>query len=92
MSKTIYVVYLCLDLLSFIAYVRWVILLVMDDGEEGDARVPNNFLIGLDELPSWQDGGLPHFLPLGASSLPLEPRLSLLPLVGLWGPYRPTNL
>ena len=36
-------------------------------GDEGDARVLNNLLIGLDELPSWHDGGLPHFLPLGVS-------------------------
>ena len=43
-------------------------MLVMDDGDEGDARVPNNLLIVLDELPSWHDGGLPHFLPLGVSS------------------------
>ena len=63
LSKTIYAVYLCLDLLSFIAYVCWVILLVMDDGDEGDARVPNNLLIGLDELQSWHDGGLPHSCP-----------------------------
>ena len=57
-----------------------------------NARVPNNLLISLDELPSWRDGGLPHFLPLGASSFCLEPRPSVLPLVGLWGPYRLTNL
>ena len=57
-----------------------------------DARVPNNLLLGLDELPSWRDGGLPHFLPLGVSSLPLEPRPSVLPLVGLWDPYRLINL
>ena len=57
-------------------------MLVMDDGDEGDARVPNNLLIGLDELPSWHDGGLPHFLPLGVSSFRLEPRPSVLPLVG----------
>ena len=25
-----------------------------------DARVPNNLLIGLDELPSWHDDGFPH--------------------------------
>ena len=53
----------------------------MDDGDEGDARVPTNLLIGLDEFPSWHDGGLPHFLPLGVSSLPLEPRLSVQPCV-----------
>ena len=35
----------------------------MDDGDEGDARVPNNLLIGLDELPSWHDGGLSHSCP-----------------------------
>ena len=28
-----------------------------------DAREPNNLLIGLDELPSWHDGGLPHSSP-----------------------------
>ena len=49
-------------MLSFIAYVRWVIMLVMDDGGEGDA-VLNNLLIGLDELPLWHDGGLSHSGP-----------------------------
>ena len=57
-------------------------MLVMNDGDEGNARVLNNFLIGLDELPSWHDGGLPHFLPLGVSSFHFEPRPSVLPLVG----------
>ena len=38
-------------------------MMVMVDGDEGDARVPNNLLIGLDELPSWHDGGLPHSCP-----------------------------
>ena len=57
-------------------------MLVMDDGDEGDARVLNNLLIGLDELSSWHDGGLPHSLPLGVSSLSFEPRPSVLPLVG----------
>ena len=64
----------------------------MSDGDEGDARVPNNLQIGLDELPSWHDGGLPHFLPLGVSSLRLEPRPSVLPLVGLMGSLSTTNL
>ena len=59
-----------------------VIMLVMDDGDVEDASVPNNLLIGLDELPLWHDGGLPHFLPLGASSLRFEPRPSVLPSVG----------
>ena len=62
-----------------------VIMLVMDDGDEGDARVLNKLLIGLDELPSWHDGGLPHFLPLRVSSFRFEPRPSVLPLVGLMG-------
>ena len=57
-------------------------MMVMYDGDEENAGVPNNLLIGLDELPSWHDGGLPHFLPLGVSSLPLEPRPSVLPSVG----------
>ena len=57
-------------------------MMMMVDGDEGDARVPNNLPMGLDELPSWHDSGLPHFLPLGVSSLPLEPRLSVLPSVG----------
>ena len=74
------------------AYVRWVIMLVMDNGDEGDAKVPNNLLIGLDELPSWHDGGLPHFLPLGVSSFRFEPRPSVLPSVGEWDPRRLTNL
>ena len=38
-------------------------IMVMDDGDEENARVPNNLLIGLDELPSWHDGGLPHSCP-----------------------------
>ena len=67
-------------------------MMVMDDGDEADARVPKNLLIGLDELPSWHDGGLPHFLPLGVSSFRLAPRPSVLPSVGLWGPRRLTNL
>ena len=58
------------------------LMMVMVDGDEGDARVPNNLLIGLDELPSWHDGGLPHFLPLGVSSLCFEPRPSVLSSVG----------
>ena len=63
----------------------------MDDGDEENARVPNNLLIGLDELPSWHDGGLSHFLPLGVSSLPLEPGLSVLPSVGSMGKSRTTT-
>ena len=57
-------------------------MMVMVDGDEENAGVPNNLLIGLDELPSWHDGGLPHFLPLGVSSLRFEPRPSVLPSVG----------
>ena len=53
----------------------------MDRGDEENAGVLN-LLKGLDELPSWRDGGLPHFLPLGVSSLRLEPRPSVLPSVG----------
>ena len=53
----------------------------MDDGDEEYARVPNNLLIGLDQLPSWHNGGLPHFLPLGVSSFRFEPRPSVLPSV-----------
>ena len=37
-------------------------------------------------------GGLSRSRRLSASSLPLEPRLSVLPSVGVWVPYRPTNL
>ena len=36
---------------------------VMDDGDVEDAMVPNNLLIGLEELPSWHDGGLPYSGP-----------------------------
>ena len=43
-------------MLSFLLTVRWLIMLVMDDGDEEDAVVPNNLLKGLDELPSWRDG------------------------------------
>ena len=60
-------------------------MLVMDDGDEGDARVPNNLLIGLDELPSWRYGWLSHLLPLEVSSLSFEPRPSVLPSVGHMG-------
>ena len=67
-------------------------MLVLDDGVGEYDVVPNNLLKGLDELPSWRDGFFSSFLPLGASSLRLEPRPSMLPLVGLWDPYRPTNL
>ena len=67
-------------------------MLEMEDGDEVDAEVPNNLITGLDELPSWHDGFLPHSCRLGASVLRLESRLSVLPLVGLWDPYRPTNL
>ena len=35
-------------------------MLVMGDGDEEDAGVPNNLLKGLDELPSWRDGFSPH--------------------------------
>ena len=41
-------------------------------------------LKGLDELPSGNDV-LPHSCRLGASSLPLEPRLSVLPFGGTYG-------
>ena len=38
-------------------------MMVMDDGDEENARVPNNLLISLDELPSWRDGVSPHSCP-----------------------------
>ena len=38
-------------------------VMVMDGGDEEDAGVPNNLLIGLDELPSWRDGVSPHSCP-----------------------------
>jgi hypothetical protein len=40
-------------------------MLVMDDGDLEDARVPNKLQIGLDELPSWRDGFFASFFPLG---------------------------
>ena len=40
-----------------------VIMLEMVDGDVEDARVPNNLLIGLDELPSWRDGVSPRSCP-----------------------------
>ena len=40
-----------------------VIILEMDDGDVEDAKVPNNFLLGLDELPSWRDGVLARSCP-----------------------------
>ena len=38
-------------------------MLEMDDGDVEDARALNILLKGLDELPSWRDGVLPHSCP-----------------------------
>ena len=56
-------IYLCLDLLSYLLSVRWILMMVMDDGDEVDAVVLNKLLKGLDELPSWHDGFSPHSCP-----------------------------
>ena len=38
-------------------------MMVMDDGDVVDAVVLNKLQKGLDELPSWHDGFLPHSCP-----------------------------
>ena len=45
----------------------------------------NKMLKGGDERPLWYGGVLSHPRRLGASSLPLEPRLSALPFGGVYG-------
>ena len=53
----------------------------------------NKMLKGGDERPLWYGGVLSLSRRLGASSLPLEPRMSALPFGGgIWSPRRPTNL
>ena len=67
LSKLYLLYILCLDLLSYLLKVRWlfmmVMVMVMGDGDEEDAGVLYNLLKGLDELPSWRDGVLPHSCP-----------------------------
>ena len=45
----------------------------------------NKMLKGGDERPLWYGGVLSHSRRLGASSLPLEPRMSALPFGGVYG-------
>ena len=45
----------------------------------------NKLLKGGDERPLWYGGVLSHSRRLGASSLPLEPRMSALPFGGVYG-------
>ena len=45
----------------------------------------NKMLKGGDERPLWYGGVLSHSRRLGASSLPLEPRISALPFGGVYG-------
>ena len=52
----------------------------------------NKMLKGGDERPLWYGGALSHSRRLGASSLPLEPRLSVLPSVGVWEPLSTFSL
>ena len=51
-----------------------------DDGGEF-VVTGNKMLKGGDERPLWYGGVLSHSRRLGASSLPLEPRLSVQPCV-----------
>ena len=55
-----------------------------DDGGEF-VVTGNKMLKGEDERPLWYGGALSHSLRLGASSLPLEPRMSALPFGGVYG-------
>ena len=57
----------------------------------GDRWSPTKMLIGVDELTS-DEWFFASFMPLGASSLPLEPRLSVLPSVGVWEPLSTFSL
>ena len=54
---------LCLVLLSGYLIVRWLIMMVMVDGDEKVAMILINLLKVLDELPSWRDGVSPHSCP-----------------------------
>ena len=56
----------------------------MDDGGE-IVETGNKMLKGGDERPLWFFGALSHSRRLGASSLPLEPRISVLPFDGVYG-------
>ena len=56
----------------------------MDDGGE-IVVTGNKMLKGGDERPLWYGGVLSHSRRLGASSLPLEPRMSALPFCGVYG-------
>ena len=63
-----------------------------DDGG-GIVVTGNKLLKGGDERPLWFGGVLSRSRRLGASSLPLEPRMSALSFRwGIWSPRRPTNL
>ena len=55
-----------------------------DDGG-GIVVTGNKLLKGGDERPLWFGGVLSHSRRLGASSLPLEPRMSALPFGGVYG-------
>ena len=56
----------------------------MDDGGE-IVVTGNKMLKGGDERPLWFGGVLSRSRRLGASSLPLEPRMSALPFGGVYG-------
>jgi hypothetical protein len=56
------------------------VLKCSDDGGE-IVGTGNKMLKGGDERPLWYGGVLSHSRCLGASSLPLEPRLSVQPCV-----------
>ena len=55
-----------------------------DDGGEF-VVTGNKMLKGGDERSLWYGGALSRSRRLGASSLPLEPRMSALPFGGLYG-------
>ena len=51
----------------------------------GIVETGNKMLKGGDERPLWYGGVLSNSRRLGASSLPLEPRMSALPFGGVYG-------
>ena len=65
---------------------------LMEWPDEMENVVTDNKLLKAGMRGHGECGGLSRSRRLSASSLPLEPRLSVLPSVGLWDPYRPTNL
>ena len=63
----------------------WKQVLKCPDDGGGIVVTGNKMLKGRDERPLWYGGVLSHSRRLGASSLPLEPRMSALPFGGVYG-------